>query len=82
MTSYVLRSRGTLYRVICVCDAISVSLGSFMLDVLTIAVTPLLDTDEQAYPTTAINGSAKARAPSLPTSALSSVKGSQDPRRP
>ncbi|KAG8217119.1 histone acetyltransferases subunit 3-domain-containing protein [Butyriboletus roseoflavus] len=44
--------------------------------------TPLLDAEEQGYPTTIINGSAKARPSLLPTSALSSVKTSQDPRRP
>ncbi|KAF8437558.1 histone acetyltransferases subunit 3-domain-containing protein [Boletus edulis BED1] len=43
--------------------------------------TPLLDADEQGYPTVTINGSVKARPPSTPAS-VSSVKGSQDPRRP
>ncbi|KAH0830167.1 histone acetyltransferases subunit 3-domain-containing protein [Lanmaoa asiatica] len=44
--------------------------------------TPLLDADEQGYPTTTTNGSVKARPTPLPISALSSVKASQDPRRP
>lgn len=57
-------------------------IGHFLPGVLTILVTPPFDPDEQSYSATTMNGSVKARAPSIPTSALSSVKGSQDPRRP
>ncbi|KAG9318056.1 hypothetical protein JVU11DRAFT_120 [Chiua virens] len=44
--------------------------------------TPLVDADEQNYGAATINGTVKARAPSSQISALSSVKASQDPRRP
>ncbi|KAF9239131.1 histone acetyltransferases subunit 3-domain-containing protein [Melanogaster broomeanus] len=44
--------------------------------------TSLADADENDYLTTSINGSTKARAPSIPTSSLgSSAKASQDSRR-
>ncbi|KIK96681.1 hypothetical protein PAXRUDRAFT_825704 [Paxillus rubicundulus Ve08.2h10] len=45
--------------------------------------TPPKSTDEHDYSAASINGSAKARAPSIPTSSLgSSARASQDPRRP